>query len=366
MPGDEAHALEAAFETRGARAAGAAPLVGLFGDGCPEALVAASGARPVEAKAPPKGAADLPRAPEVEAILERFVDPYAAAFLHRLAAGWYDGHAAVVFAQGDGAALTAYQYATELRRQGRVPPGGPRLLLWTLVRARTEAAGRFNAIQAERLVAELTALTGTSFGGLAAAQAAEDRRRAALARMEAARPSARQALVWRNAGRWLAPDAHAALLDAATASAAAPDGPKLGLVGTATIDPGFHAMLDRCGHLVADLQPYGEVWPRCHAGGPDLAGLARAVAADPLHLRAAPPAAYRRALLDGLEGCEVVVAQVDPTDDGFGWEVPALRAALGERGVPLVDLGFRPPAPDAAWLDAAAARIAAAAAEGRP
>ncbi|GGL61531.1 2-hydroxyacyl-CoA dehydratase family protein [Wenxinia marina] len=349
--------LEAAFQARARSAVGDCPVVGLFGDGCPEALIAACGARPAEVKAPPAGDADVPRSEVVASILETFVDPYAAAFLHRLAAGWYDGYAALVFVRDDVAALTAYQYATELRRQGLIAGKGPRFLLWNLVRARTDSAHRFNMVQAERLIGELTALLGTSFGDLAAAQAAEDRRRAALSRMEAARPSARQALIWRNAGRWLPPDEHAGLLDADLAGADATTRPRLGLVGTATIDPAFHAMLDRCGSLVADLQPYGRVWPACHAGGEDLDALLRAVAADPLHLRAAPPASCRRALLEGLAGCDVVVSQVDPSDDGFGWEVPALRDALGARGVPLVDLGFRPPAPDAAWLDAAAARI---------
>ena len=367
MAHDAAETLEGAFRDRccaGSGGEAARPRVGLFGDGLPEALVAAAGGEAVEVKAPPADDALAAGSHAVSAVIEDFVDPYAARFLHRFAAGWYREHAALIFARDDVAALTAYQYATELRRQNVIDRGGPRLLLWNLVHADSEAAHRFNMIQAERLRSALAETLGVASndGALPAALAAEAERRQALGRIDAAGVAGRLALVWRNAGRWLPPGRHADLLDAAPGAAPArPAGPRIGLVGTAVIDPAFHAMLDTIGPVVADLQPYGRVWPDCHAGGPDLDALIRSVARFPLHLRAAPPERFRAALLDWLSGCDLVVTQVDTSDDGFGWVVPALRHALAARDVPLVELGFRPFRPDAAWLDTAREKVAAAA-----
>lgn len=355
-----AECLEQAFTSRYADGEGARdgrPLVGLFGDGLPEALIVAAGGAPTEVKAPPPGG-DAAAVPDnVAAVIEKFVDPFTARFLQRFASGWYRGMAAIVFARDDVAALTAYQYATELRRQGMVDASGPRLFLWNLVHDQGDAAHRFNMVQAQRLLADLMALLG-GVGDLSAALRSEVARRDAIGRMVSAGVAGRNALVWRNAGRWLSAERHASLLGAALTDAQpTPSGPRIGLVGTAAIDPGFHAMLDTIGPVVADLQPYGDLWPTCHAGGPDLDGLMRSAAGFPLHLRTAPPARFSKALLDDLEGCDIVVSQVDSSDDGFGWEVPALRDALAARGVPLVDLGFRPFDADADWLEAAHQKI---------
>jgi hypothetical protein len=174
--------------------------------------------------------------------------------------------------------------------------------------------------------------------------------------MDAANIDPADALVWRNAGRWLDAATHAALLDDAVAVTPAAPGPRLGLVGSATEDVAFHRMLSGFGPLT-NLQPYGQPWPACHAGGPDLDGLLRAVATYPLHIRAAPPRRFGEALLDRLDDCDLVISQVDANDYSFGWEVPPLRDALAAHGVPLVYLGFRPFRPDAAWLAIAQQRI---------
>ena len=362
-PEDAAARLDAAFDARGGRAPAlrdGRPPVGLFGDGCPEAFVLAAGGTPVEVKAPPAGDAAMAPPERVARVVEDFLDPFAARFLARFAGGWYDGYAALVFVRDDAAGLTAYQYALELRRQGRVPAGGPDLLLWNLVRRDDAATQRFNGRMAADVAARLGAATGRAFAedGFAAASAAEAARTEALSRAAARGVAGAEMHRWRNAGRWLAPLDHAALLDAAAARPAS--GPAIGLVGTALADDALHRALDGVGRVTEDLQPYGAVWPACHAGGAaDLEGCLAAVARHPLHLRAMPPAAYRAALVERLAGCDVVLAQADDSDDAFGWEVPALAEALRNRGVPLVDAGLHDGPPTAAWAARAAETVSA-------
>ncbi|MBF9033723.1 hypothetical protein HKCCE2091_05680 [Rhodobacterales bacterium HKCCE2091] len=355
MPGRAADMLERAF-ARGAAGAGDGPgRVGLFGDGVPLALVAAAGGVALDVKlAPPD---PVPLHPAVAAVVEPFVDTFAARFLHRLAAGAYDGFAVLVFARDDAAALVAYQYAAELRRQGALPPGPP-LHLWNLVHTDSAPAHAFNMTEAARLRAALSAhLDATGAPSLAEALAQEDVRRAALARLDAASVSARVAHVWRNAGRYLSPLVHAEALDAALAEEPRIEGDRIGLVGSAIGTAALHDLIDR---PVRDLTPTGACWPGPAPATPDLEAVIRAAATDPLHPRAAPAGRHRAALVDRLAGCAAVVAQCAEHEEAFGWDIPPLREALAARGIPLIDLGLRPEPPDEAWLGAARARLAAA------
>ena len=362
---DAAGRLDAAFRQRAGqdiRARGGRPPVGLFGDGCPEAFVLACGGGPLDVKAPPEGAEEIRPPDRVARILEDFVDPYAARFLARYATGWYDGFAAILFVRDDPAGLVAYQYALELRRQGRVASSGPDLLLWNLVRSGADSAHLFNLAMAKDVAARLGAVTGGAFSDEAFGVASAEEGR----RMDALRRAARHGVAgaamhrWRNAGRWLPAPVHADLLDAAKAGPGA--GPAIGLIGCALADDGLHAALDRIGRVTVDLQPYGEIWPGPHAdGAASLDACLAAVARDPVHLRAMPPQGYRAALVERLSGCDVVLAQSDRSDDAFGWEVPSLAAALRDRGVPLVDAGPRDWPPSRGWIRQAVDDVAAVA-----
>ncbi len=360
---DAAKRLCSAFRQRSAASSSdERPLVGVFGDGLPEALVAACGGRPVEVKAPPLDE-ELQHSDAVSRIAEPFLDEFASVFLHRLATGAFDSFAALIFARDDTAALTAYQYASELRRQRRIAREGPRLHLWNLLHTDSAAAHAFNMDQAARLVAFLgeTLAIPADENRATAMFAAEADRLDAVNRMEAHRIGGANEFVWRNAGRWLAPEVHAGLLDAALAEETSLDPVRsIGLVGTACDVPDVHRICERFGRVVVDLQPYGKVWPRCHAGGPDLDGLMQRVATEPLNIRINPPHRFGAALVDELKECDAVVVSYDANDDSFGWEVPSLRKALAARNIPLVDLGFRPFRPDQDWCREAADRIAEA------
>lgn len=362
---DAFSALQRAFEARAdGTAPGGAARVGLFGDGCAEAFIRAAGARPVDVKAPPlSDAASGPDIPAVREIAEPFLDDFAARFLHRFAAGAFDNFAMIVFARDDVAALTAYQYAAEMRRLGMVAQTGPALHLWNLTHAISAPAARFNEAELARLDQALRAAVGQGIDpdALRAAQRAEAARATALARHEA-HP---EAFTLRNAGRYLSPGDHAALLAEIAAPETPPETPpetapeprRVGLVGTACDTPDLARLAGRFGTLAADLTGYGDLWPGIHAGQGGARDHVAALAGDPLHIRANPPARFNAARDARLAGCDLVIAAVDRNDDSFGWDIPALAAATRARGAVFVDLGFRPFRPDAAWIDTAAGKI---------
>lgn len=363
-------ALEAAFAAR-ALVDGDRPLVGIFGNGLPHALVAAAGLSPVDVKSAPDhslGRTD----PAVASVLEPFLDDYSAIFINRLFLGDFDGLVAIVFPRDDAAALTAYQYSLELRREG-CGRAAPKLLLWNLVHGTSPAISAFNAQQAERLAADLRTLGGhRDPSSIEKALTAERDRATALTRLDALLAadapaiSGGEAMRWRNAGRYLEAGRHASLLtlacDEVDMRPARRQGRRIGLIGAALDDPRVYAAIEAFGTIVADVQPFGRVWPSRAAGAPSLSGLVAAEAASALVPRARPEAKPLDAIVAELVGarCTIAVAQIDQNDDSFGWDLPGLRRRLAGRGIPLIDLGFRDHRPAGGWLAEAGARLAAA------
>ena len=334
-----------------------ARLVGVFGEGIPGPLVAASGGIAIDVKAPPL--ADATEGPEVAAIravVEDFMDPFANRFLHRFAAGAFDDFDLIFFSRDDVAGLTAYQYAQELRRQGRVSVAGPRLELWNLLHTDSHAAHAFNLLQFENLKDTLEKILGLRPEGerLEAAIAAEARRSAAVNKLP---PGGSAAFIARNAGRWLPPTEHERLLQDVRPVELETT---IVLVGTACDTPVLHEICEDMGSVVADLQDYGRNPISFASAEPD--AIIGDLAKDPLHIRAVPPSRYTQALVAAANSADLVIASVNRNDDAFGWEVPTLRKAVEARGGRFLDLGFRPFRPGAEWRDAARALIAEAAA----
>lgn len=267
-------------------------------------------------------------APEIADVVEPFMDDHARQFLWRLAAGQFDGLRRIVFCRDDSSALPAYQYATELRRQGRLL-GGPEFHLLNLLHTDSAPARRFNA----RQIAALP--TGRPVpDAIPALDAAQAEGRIAGA----------EALVWRNARRWMGAD-HAETLTRALATLPAPaDAPRIALIGSALDAPDAYTAIEARGRIVCDLTPLGQ-WRT------------RGDATDPLHPRIVPASRHREAILQRIEEtrCDIAVLQLDAFDDTLGWDMPSIRKALEERGVTVIDLGFRDRRPDAAWCERIAA-----------
>ena len=320
------------------------PLVGFFGCDIPTAVISACGGQPVEVKAPPlSDAAEGPRVAQVAQLVEPFVNDFATRFLHRFAAGAFDRYALIIFARDDSAALLAYQYALEMRRQGIVRRDGPGLHLWNLAHTDSAAADRFNRAELDTLLKRLGAL-GLAFDAqrFDAALHQERRQRAAL-RAIATRADH---FVLRMAGYWMAPKAHLDLITSLTAPEG--EGPRIGLAGTACDIPVLHEIARAFGAVTADLQPYGDTGDASDAPT-DAATLIRQIARNPLHIRSNPADRYGAALLSALETCDLVITSVDQNDNSFGWEIPRLKEQLTAKGVRFLNLGFRPFRPDETW-----------------
>ncbi len=334
--------------------------VGLFGNGLPETLISAHGVRPVHVNF-----GQAPNAAPMDEFIEPFVDIEVRIFLNRFAAGAFDGLRGIVFARDDAAALTAYQYATEWVRQGRSSGRPPRLFLFNLVHATTAPVAAFNRVQLQKLQAFLADLGFAAPSKEATAQAvsAASRRRALLDGLVAIADPATSSR-WRNAGRFMATERHAQLLELALVGMNTPSAssPRLALVGSPIAAPAFFRMLARFGELVCDLQAFGHQWPGAWETQTDIDKLLATLAADPFSPRISPPQVHRKALVDAIiaASSDLVICRLAQTDDTFGWEVPRLAADLAERGIGFVNLGFCDPSPDADWLDDAGRKISSA------
>jgi len=335
------------------------PLIGLFGDGVPYPLIQAAGALCADVKAPPLADAENgPQSKAIEQIAEPFLDDFTTRFLHRFATGAFDHFQALVFARDDVAGLAAYLYASEIRRQGIVASDGPVLHLWNLIHTDTPAAHRFNLNELARLNAMLAKL------GL---RADDEAVKEAIA-TEAARRTAVDALtsgtvetfIYREAGRWLSPEAHISALKAVQANPVSNAGPAFGIVGTACDSAVLRTICSDIGAIKADLMPYGQDWGFDLEGVVDAETLIRAIAVHPLHIRANPPQKFGQELMSRLSGCDIVISAVDRNDDSFGWEVPLLSQKLRDEGVKFIDLGFMPFRPDDAWIVEAKTKITGA------
>ncbi len=342
----------------------AQPLVGIFGNGVPETLVAAAGAIPVHLW---MGFTDDEH--PVASVIEPFVDDAVRTFLVRLMNGEFADYRGIIFARDDAPALIAYQYATEWIRQHRPRGGTPPLFLWNLVHTDSAPVRAFNAVQAEKLFAFFVSI-GLAWPDTAALQRAaadEVRRHAALKDLQEAvgvTVSGATAMQWRNAGRFMPAAGHAELLTSALAqkTETLPAGRRIGLVGSPLASGRTYAVIETFGSLVCDLQPLGSVWPGAGNTADDLDAILVAMAKDASSPRITPSAAHRAGLVTRIINarCDLVVCQLAQTDDTFGWEVPRLFAELGEHGIACVNLGFRDPEPPAAWLDQTASTIARA------
>lgn|SRR5690554_1207048 len=331
------------------------PRVGVFGNGLPETLIAASGALPVHLSLRTTEASN-----SITSVIEPFVDEEVRHFLVRLMNGDFAGFAGIVFARDDAPALIAYQYASEWIRQERERGVTPPLFLWNLVHTGTRPVASFNRIQAEKLFAFLegVGLARPDEDRLAEAAKDEAERAEALGQLQMAvgqTQSGRTAAAWRNAGRFMGAAEHASLLNSAL------DGPaevlnltqRIGLVGSPLASSRTYEMFEQFGTVVSDQQNFGQMWPGPGNAKTSLDDILAATAADSSCFRITPASAHRAALVNNLveARCALVICQLAHTDDTFGWEIPALFAELAAHDIACVNLGFRDAAPDAAWLE---------------
>ncbi len=359
-------ALEAAFAGKaqpGNSKKEPSPLwVGCFGNGVPEVLLAAAGCRVVDVKAVPDSELNDWHQ-DIARFIEPFLDDYTRLFLHRLACGRLDHLTAIVFSRQDAAALVAYQYALEYQRLGHGETSFPALVLWNAEQGTTPAVLNFNQRQASQLMTRLATLGADipSSEDITTSIEQYRARHQALEELAGAQRDGKpritglEAFRWRNAGRYLDATRFSSLLRTALSDLSdrpARSGKRLGLVGTTTDSEDLYRMLDSFGSLVADLQPFGQAWPGPMNESGDLEGFLKVMATDPFCPRGRSSIAMVEALADAcaLAQCDAVITQMDQNDDTFGWDLPSLEQALSDRGIPLIQLGFRDFRPDEHWL----------------
>lgn len=359
--------LETAFAQRDRYLTGERTRVGIFGNGMPTALVEAAGACAVHVEL---AEVTTGGGSPIDVVIEPFLDASVSTFLNRFSRGEFADLQGIIFARDDAPALIAYQYAIEWVRQGRANSAVPPLFLWNLVHTDTEPTRHFNRVQADKLFGffEAIGLRRPGPAQISAAIADEKMRAASLVKLSEAREQgvpAAQALRLRNAGRFMPASKHDELLKAALSlieKTPAAGRPRIGVIGSPLLSLKTYDMFDRLGVVTCDLQPWGDVWPGNFGDAKDLDELLVSTAADRSCHRIVPSEAYRQAILEATAnaGCDVVICQLAQTDDTIGWEVPALAEAFSSRGTAFVNLGFRDPEPDEAWLADAAAAISAA------
>lgn len=342
-----ANRLENAFALRGTELS--AGMIGIFGEGFPEALLRATGARPTCLHvAPVDGDSNAGQA--VSDCIEPFVDHAVQCFLHRFALDCFRNLQAIIFCRDDTAALVAYQYAMELRRLG-LAPATPQLILWNLVHA--PHAHEFNMRQVDKLWHCLGILPPDD-SALATALTEERDRANALAELSDGNVSASTAMRWRVAGRGMDGREHAQLIRAALSTAAGPveQSLRLGLIGAPITEVGLYQTLELHGHIVCDLQPVAAAWPVPLPDIPSIGAFVQAAASDPACARIVPPDRHTEMLLSRLTeaNCDAVICQLQPHDDVFGWDVPQISDYLSAAEIPFINLGFIDPAPDDAEL----------------
>lgn len=347
----------------------ATPQFGLFGNSLPDIFPASAGFRVVDVKSVPDSEIDR-RWDPVAPFIEPFVDDYVRHFLHRLGCGAFANFRAIVFCREDAAAMVAYQYALELRRQGILAEAEPALLLWNLEHGKSPDVRQFNERQLSGLMEQMKTLGGTGLEPerlaehLHAVSSRQDLLRDIADQQAGDQPRLPASACFdiRHAMRYLTPDAAAnRLSEVRDALPALPvvKGPRIALVGTALDDRRFYQMLDEVGVLVADLQPFGAVWPLPISEHTDQSRvdlprhLLQTAAENPLSPRNRMPGQWldKVAEICVASRCDWVVAQMDQNDDTFGWDVPPLKQRIEASGIGWINLGFRDFRPDNAWFE---------------
>jgi benzoyl-CoA reductase/2-hydroxyglutaryl-CoA dehydratase subunit BcrC/BadD/HgdB len=349
------------YERRGqAAAASGRVVVGLVGATVPVELVLAAGAFPLNVAPLERGPT-----PEADRYLERHFDDEVRALLQALLAGRLDWLDLLVIPRTSDGYLELYYTLKEIVRLGRGPRVPP-LHLYDLLHGRSEANRAYGLVRTRELAARLAALTGTApDSALRDAVAEVNRQRAAVRQLvEARRDPARgitgvEALVAIGAGRFLAPGAHAVLVDAFLAE------PRASVAGRARLlvvpavplsDPRLHALLEGAGAVVVAED---DAWGSRAAGAdvpedaPDLlAAVFDKVFLDVPSPRVAPAAArdawFRAELARG--GLDGVVFHVPRSDTWFGWDYPRLRALAEAAGVRTLLLRDLDPGPVVEFL----------------
>ena len=308
----------------------------------PTEIIRAAGLVPIVARG---GAAGTSPA---DAYLEQGIFPGR---LRRLAAAALSGRvssaARIIVPRTSDADYKFFLYLREFMRLGIVPPLPP-AMLFDLLQSEGPDVGSYNAARVRDLLDDLRKVNKPSV-------TLSDVRHE-IARANVARAAARRLIALRRGtpritgsevfpllgAFWtLDPETYAALAGAAAdeISGRAPlVGPRVLLAGAPVDGTALHSAIEARGAVVvSEISPWGSF-----AAGGDvvmnndpIAALADKYRADAIGPRT-PAAQLRRIIVNVLDDVDAVVVSLPAEDTAFGWDYPALRDLLKNRGIPHV------------------------------
>jgi benzoyl-CoA reductase/2-hydroxyglutaryl-CoA dehydratase subunit BcrC/BadD/HgdB len=322
------------------QAASRMPVVGAAGADIPFELIAASGAFPVALPL----FAEVPT-PLADRYLESSFSPAARSIAQQWLTGAFDFLDAVVFPRSNDSLQRLYYYLCELRRRGQAQ--GPRPLLYDTAKIHRATSLKHSESTSQRLAKELNCEERQ----LPAAIGARNRRRALLRRLLDQRRSVLSAPGGQLAERIAraADFCEAASFDAAlehwlTLPAHEWRGARVLLAGSAPPDDRLHFAVEAAGGRIVD--EYGDhsidrLGEDIVAGEHPLSAIAHHYAQTQFGPRSFENRAAMILERASRSRIDAVILWLIEEDESLVWHVPAIKHALGTRGIPLLSLTRR-------------------------
>jgi benzoyl-CoA reductase/2-hydroxyglutaryl-CoA dehydratase subunit BcrC/BadD/HgdB len=324
-------------------------VIGITSSDIPVELIMAAGAFPIALPC------ELGATPQADRYLEPTFSPAARSLTEQWLSGQFDFMSAVIFPRSNDSLQRTYYYLCELQRRELVR--GPQPLLFDVAKIARDTSLAHTRAATARLAEALQ----TNPSALLDAIATRNRRRRLLQSLLTRRRSHSPAagpLVERiaRAADFGVAESFDAGLDAWLGTAfPAWAGPRLLLAGSPPPDDRLHAAVEESGARI--VEEFGD-------HGVDRLGEPIPLSGDPIDAIAGHHARLRAgsrsfedraaALLERARAAQVdgVVLWIIEEDESIVWDVPAMKAALNNANIPLLELSRR------AWNEESIAALA--------
>jgi benzoyl-CoA reductase/2-hydroxyglutaryl-CoA dehydratase subunit BcrC/BadD/HgdB len=241
-----------------------------------------------------------------------------------------------------------FLYLKEFVRLGTAPALPP-VLLFDLLQSQGTDVLSYNAARSWELLSELTRVSNRLV--------TLDDVRHEIVRTNAARAASRRLMSLRRGvprvtgtevfpllcAFWsVDPQVYAALAGAAADEIAKRPplgGPRVLLTGAPVDGTALHSAIEACGAVVvSEIGPWGSGEAGADVADVDadedpITALAEKYGSDAIGPRT-PAAQVRARIVDLLDNVDAVVVSLPPEDTAFGWDYPALRSLLQQKGIP--------------------------------
>jgi benzoyl-CoA reductase/2-hydroxyglutaryl-CoA dehydratase subunit BcrC/BadD/HgdB len=326
-------------------------VIGYVSNNVPAELIWASGAFGVQLTGIPG------ETPTGDRYMEDFHEGHVRSLFDRFLTGHFDFADAVIIPRSSEGYLQLYYYLLEVRKwepQQRFPE----ILLFDLLQTPTWSSSRYDRGRVEVLAQRLAAITGTPVSREAIRRAIDRdaktrsllRRLNDLRRDNPSRVSGEQALHAFAASMFMDPEDHAALVSQVLDSSGAlspVSGPRIMIKGSGHDNTEFYRVVEACGaRVIADDHPWGERLldaPDSPAYADEFEYLTAKYQQFSVSPRLYPQDREDRRFMALVEAGQVegVIFYLEENDDTLGWDYPAQRRMLDERGVPSLFMPFQ-------------------------